>query len=172
MKQPIILIVLAFSLAFGFDAAGSAYAADKTALERKLEADSLLCAGKHRQAEMAYAKALRLDNTMVNAWFNLAIARYAQRDLPGAKSALESLLSIAPQDSEALYDLACLQLYEGDIETAARHLDKARDCACSSPSLLARIHQAQTFLNNLSNHVPAGKEAQWLGMIQDGLEPV
>ncbi len=170
MKQPIILTVLAFFLALA--AAGSACGAEQMALERKMEADALLCAGNAQKAAECYESALAQDGRLANAWFNLAIARYQQRDMQGAKEALEALLDLAPQDAEARYNLACMLMYEGDLQTASRQFQKARDCACSSPALLGCIDKAVEFLKNLNHHVPNGKEGIWLGMIQDGLEPV
>lgn len=84
----------------------------------KSEGDKFLKVGQTEAAIGKYQEALAIHPEAADAWFNLAIACYAQRDLENALRALERLTSLKPADAEAFYNLGCLYLYEGRTEDA------------------------------------------------------
>ena len=141
------------------------------ALRCKLDGDTYLHRGETGQAIRSYQKAIASDNKLTSAWFNMAIACYAIRDLDRAAFALRKLARIHPKDAEAHYNLGCLNLYRGNIREARREFETARNASPSEPFLIEQITNALTFVDLYENSSILQQHHIRL-LLQDGLEPL
>lgn len=88
--------------------------------------------GKLESAELAFRKALALDNDIVGARLGLArvLSQSARRD--EAKSELAIILSSYPAGNVSAHnELGLITLREGDAETAARHFEAVLEADAS-----------------------------------------
>ena len=141
------------------------------ALLSKHQGDKLLNKGDAEGAITAYQKAVASDSHLAPAWFNLAIARYAKRDLPGTVDALNQVILLNDNDSEAHYNLGCVWLYQGNTEQARRHFTKAAHCPCVEEFLAEQISKATAYLDFYESCQPP-QRSKILRLLQDGLEPL
>ncbi|GEM_PF-2805768 len=141
------------------------------ALFNKLSGDRLLKEGKFPDSIKEYEKSLTLNPQSTTTCFNLAIAFYAIRNIKGAATALERLLSINPYDVEAQYNLACLKLYQQDIASAKTHFKRALLCCDKDPLFKPLIHRALDFLDDLKKLEPSPQELIFF-FLQKGLPPL
>ena len=137
----------------------------------KQEGDRLLHQGETQEAIRAYQKALAQNRKLAPAWFNMAIAFYTQRDVDRAAFALRRLVSLQPRDSEAHYNLGCLNLYRGNIHEARKEFEKARRSLPGESFLAEQIDRAFLFLELFENS-SALQQRKILQMLQDGLQPL
>ncbi len=144
------------------------------ALTPKKEGDRLLKMGNVEDAIIAYRKALAIDPSLANAWFNLAIACYNKRDLDGAASALETLIQYSPSDTEALYNLGCLHLYRGDLAQGRKYFIKAmvRERCKATPSALSPLITKAMEFFRFFHSCSVEQQHHLLRLMQDGLEPI
>ncbi len=136
----------------------------------KKEGDLFLRRGEIYQAIHSYKNAVSKDSQLSPAWFNLAIACYKVRDLQGAECALEELVRIVPQDSEAHYNLGCLKLYQGNTSEARKELEIARETSRSEAFLSEQIQKALRFLEIYESSSPSLQQILQQ-LLRDGLEP-
>lgn len=138
------------------------------ALEHKMAADGLLRKGLSSQAIVEYQKALELDPSSTATCFNLAIAYYAERNIKGARLALEKLVALDPKDVEAQYNLACLSLCEKDVEKALLHLECAKNYCPMDSGFTPFIQNAFLFIEELKSMDGRTRETVFL-LLQQGL---
>ena len=83
------------------------------------------------QAVAAFENALQRNPRLLDAYTNLAEARDAQGDLPGAMAALERLLPLLPREGQVrTHDLlAGLSVRQQKNALAVQHLDRAIELA-------------------------------------------
>ena len=120
----------------------------------KQTGDRYLRAGEMNPAITEYKKALSLNPASSAAYFNLAIAYYKSRNFQTAASTVEKLIQLSPDDYEACYNLACLKLYQNDIEGARRCLEKAKSCCLSNPEFTPLIQKTTEFAEKLTTLDP------------------
>ena len=120
----------------------------------KQAGDCYLRAGETNQAIEEYRKGLLLNPASAPLYFNLAIAYYRSRNFQAAAAALEKLIQLSPDDYEACYDLACLKLYQNDMEGARQYLRKAKSCCFSDPEFTPLIQNTIEFAEKLTTLDP------------------
>lgn len=140
-------------------------------IDPKLKADNYLKQGNPSRAIEEYQKALALKPSSTAAYFNLAIAYYAVRDIGGAVSALEKLVALDPEDVEAHYNLGCLKLYLHDQEGAKTHFEKAKNCCRHNPAFVPLIDKGLKFIDQLGQTDPSTQDILFF-LLQYGLPPV
>lgn len=117
-------------------------------LAAKAQADTLLKRGQIDEAIPLYEEVIGRDKRFANAHYNLATAYYLQGNVIRAADALETFLTLRPRDGEALYNLGCLKLRQGNFFAAERYFQDAK--ACSSLDFLnQKIKEALDFLKGL-----------------------
>ena len=107
----------------------------------------------------------------MTAYFNLAIAYYAQRNIRAAAENLERVLGFDPADGEARYNLACLRLYQGDVEEAKLQFEKAVFC-CFSHSIFGRKSREALELIHQFSLLDVSTQELLLFVTQYGLPPL
>jgi tetratricopeptide (TPR) repeat protein len=101
--------------------------------------DSLLRQGRYEEASRGYLDRLRQASDDVEAWLGLVRARLALGHVEKAKDTLASLLTLAPEHSEARSHRAMIALQEGD----ERALETLRALAeAPSAGLVERLNHA------------------------------
>lgn len=170
-KIAYLALILCATDAFAADTAGLISQAPEQAMAFKREGDKLFRSGDTEGAIASYQKAVVSDTKLSAAWFNLAIARYAKRDLEGTREALEQVLRTNEEDAETHYNLGCMLLYAGDIDKARAHFDKAGHCAQVEPLVAEQLTRAMTYLDFLENCSPSQRR-EILRLLQDGPEPI
>lgn len=124
--------------------------------ELKSEGDKFLKIGRTEAAIGKYKEALALHPESADAWFNLAIACYTQRDAKNAAQALEKLTSLKPEDAEAYYNLGCLYLYDERTEEAKHCFLKAKSAATGSSPFLQLSTRGLEFAESLDDSPSQG----------------
>ena len=97
----------------------------------------------HRVADALplYRRAMELDPSDPQPYYDLASAQAGLGDWDAAAAVLEELLDQDPQDAVALYDLGAVRANQGRPAEAARLLEEARE-ATSDGALRALISEA------------------------------
>jgi len=97
----------------------------------------------HRTAEAVtyYRKAIELDRSEAQAYYDLASAHAELGEWDQAADVLQDRLDQDPLDAVARYDLAAVRANEGRAEEAVRLFEEAR-AATTDGALLARISDA------------------------------
>ena len=103
-------------------------AAAMTAWAAGLEAHR---SGDLEKAITEYRKALELDNTLVNAWYNLGLVHKTRRELRPAEEALFAAVRHKPDMAKARYMLAVVYR---DLEETSRAVEQAREVIALDPS--------------------------------------
>jgi Flp pilus assembly protein TadD len=80
--------------------------------------------GDNEGAEKDLRRALELDRNDFDANIHLGGILYTRRDLDGARPFIARALSIRPDSLFALYEMALLKSAAGDLENAAKDLEK------------------------------------------------
>lgn len=140
-------------------------------LSHKQKADELFLNDHVFQAITEYQKALEVNPASTAAYFNLAIAYYSKRDIPAASWALEKLITLDPRDEEALYNLACLCLYQRQTEKARSYFEQARNYCRKGSVFAPRIEESLAFLQLIEKTDPSVKELLFQ-LLRKGLAPV
>lgn len=140
-------------------------------LLHKQKADGLFLNNRVFQAIGEYHKALEINPASTAAYFNLAIAYYSRRDIRAAAWALRRLTTLDPRDEEALYNLACLCLYQRQTEKAKLYFEKARNCCEEKSSFVPRIEESLAFIQVLEKTDPSAKELLFQ-LLRKGLAPI
>ncbi|MBI3252403.1 MAG: tetratricopeptide repeat protein [Candidatus Omnitrophica bacterium] len=129
MKKSLFLILIGITL----NADAGFCSPIEKAIEHKNAADDFLRQDKISLAVEEYQKAASLNPASTDTYFNLAIACHSAKNFKAAAAALRKVVSLDPKDAEAWYNLACLLLYEGDLEEAKNDFEKTRGvCAAHS----------------------------------------
>lgn len=132
---------------------GAQAASPPQILNFKIEADQFLKQGQIEQAISRYKAVLKKDGRFANAHYNLATAYYLKGDMKRAAESLEAFLRLAPEDSEALYNLGCLKIRLGHFDEAMKCFLKAENCPCSR-SISRKIKEALRFTKGLRTENP------------------
>ncbi len=135
------------------------------AFDLKALADSQLRKGETLSAIENYKKAITANPSFKEAYFNLAIAYYQNRNIPETTACLEKLVQLDPNDYEAYYNLACFKLYGRDIETARSHFLKAKSCCSADPEFKPLIENALEFTSKINELDPPVRDAILLSII-------
>ena len=136
-------------------------ATQEKGLHFKISGDHSLLAGNTSVAIAEYQKALKFIPQSSTTYFNLAIAFYAEKNIDGTASALEEVLKLNPKDIEAHYNLACLRIYQRNLQAAKLHFEQAKLCCLKKNStFLPSIQQGLEFLAEIQkydakSHVPS-----------------
>ena len=99
--------------------------------------------GRLGDAMEAYRKAVQLDPSFFEAYYNLGLAAYKMRALPESLSAYETALSINPTSVNARYNFALALQRGGYYEDAVAELEKLIQANPDEPRahlLLARLY--------------------------------
>jgi len=136
----------------------------------KVQGDLYLKEGEAALAQAEYKKALSLDYETVTTYFNLAIASYAVFDLESAIWSLKKVIEIDPGDTEALYNLASLNLYQKDVESSKHYLELAKNTVNQNPSFLPLINRALEFVDEFEG-ADATTQENILHFLSNGLPP-
>ena len=99
------------------------------ALVHKQIGDDFLRHGQTHSAIREYQKAVESNPNLSAVYFNMAIAYYSETNLKSAGATLEKVIELKPNDTEALYNLACIKLYLRSLEQAKFCFQKA--CCCT-----------------------------------------
>lgn len=163
-----IAILFTFHLPVGW----SDTISSQEVIQHKVLADQHLQEGKNALAIEGYQKTIKLEPAYSAAYFNLAIAAYAEKDIQTAIDALEAFLNINPQDTEAHYNLACLRLYQHKLDEAQLHFDRAKLYSQGDSLFLPRIQQGLDCLKDLTKSDSSTQAlALFLIQLQAGLSP-
>lgn len=157
--------LLAISLVFGTGA--SALAAPE-AIHLKIHADHLLKQGHLARAISLYERVLKEDRSFANAYYNLATAHYLQGELEKAVLYLEVFVRLRPEDAEALYNLGCLKIRQGNFDEARKCFLRAEKCPCTR-LLCRKIKEALQFTKDLQRQNPETQKL--LAYVLGGLNP-
>ena len=133
----------------GFSQTSTASVSVHQAFLHKQTADRYLRNGEISSAISEYQKAISLSPRATSTYFNLAIAYYSKKDLDRAASALKILVSLDPNDVEALYNLACLELCLQKVEEAKLRFEQAKLCGHAHPAFAYLIENGLEFTNSL-----------------------
>jgi len=87
--------------------------------------------GDLEKAIKDYRKALELDNTLVNAWYNLGLVHKTRKELRPAEEALFAAVGHKPDMAKARYMLAVVYR---DLEETSRAIEQARQVIALDPS--------------------------------------
>lgn len=137
----------------------------------KIKGDVYLRRGQFASAAAQYEKALASNPSLLHAYFNLAIAYYALKDVERAVQTLEKLVKLDPEDAEAQYNLACLSLYREDLRKARSHFEKARCCPQRDARFVTLIQQGLEFLDQLETSDPSTQGLAFY-LLRNGLAPL
>jgi Flp pilus assembly protein TadD len=131
-----------------------------------------LDAGRTHAAIESYQKALALFPDSPAVLFNLAIAFYLERDMQGAAAALEKMVSLEPEDAEALYNLGhvlLLQKKTGKAKEAFMRAEALPQCPAKFREL---IQQGLALIGNLESLDPISRDlAFFVIQNQAGMTP-
>lgn len=92
--------------------------------------------GKTDLAVQAYLKAIQLDANCVDAYYNLHAALINSLDLRDSIDSLQALMGLSPNDQDALFMLAMLYDYQGNIDSAKNYFDRLLN---ASPIIQSRL---------------------------------
>ncbi len=132
--------------------------------EYKEAGDKCLRSGKSAIAIDEYKKALELNPGSTAVTFNLAIAYYKERNLKETISALERIVQLDPNDTEAYYNLGCLKLYQRNFEAARDCFKRAQACCGTNPNFACTIEQTLEFVGKLKTLDPQTQSAVLLSL--------
>ena len=127
--------------------------------EYKETGDNYLRSGKAALAIGEYKQALELNSGSTAVTFNLAIANYKERNLKETISALEKIVQLDPNDTEAYYNLGCFKLYGRNFEAARDCLKKAQACCSANQDFACAIEQTLAFVGKLKTLDPQTQNA-------------
>lgn len=165
------LVVAVAFLSLGLSSAAIAQEGTLTAAELKTSADDLLRNGQVPTAIETYKDALSLDPSFKAVYFNLAVAYFINQDFNAAMACLEKLLALAPNDSEAAYDLACLYLYKKNIPKSRFFFEKASLCCPEKADFKPLIQNTLGLLDRLQTLDPQVQDYVLTRIISNALYP-
>ncbi|MCX7010634.1 MAG: tetratricopeptide repeat protein [Kiritimatiellaeota bacterium] len=99
------------------------------------------------QAEACLVEAIKMDSNYALAYFNLAMIRQRQNDVPRAADYLGIYTRMRPGDSSAKENYALMLLNMGQWEKAALVLDELGDATPQSAVIQFRLAQAYSHVN-------------------------
>lgn len=100
------------------------------------------------QAEACLVEAIKMDSNYALAYFNLAMIRQRQNDLPRAADYLGIYTRMRPGDSTAKENFALMLLNLGQWEKAALVLEELGDATPQSAVIQFRLAQALSHVSN------------------------
>jgi tetratricopeptide (TPR) repeat protein len=117
------------------------YLTDVVKREQKAAFIASLGFAYHEQGQIdlavqAYRKAIQLDANCIDAHYNLHAALINLLDLSNAIDSLQTLIALSPNDQDALFMLAMLCDYQGNIDSAKTYFDRLLN---ASPVIQSRL---------------------------------
>jgi tetratricopeptide (TPR) repeat protein len=92
--------------------------------------------GQIELAVQAYRQAIQLDANCIDAHYNLHAALINSLELNDAIDSLQTLIALSPNDQDALFMLAMLYDYQGNIDSAQTYFDRLSN---ASPVIQSRL---------------------------------
>ncbi|MEW6368250.1 MAG: tetratricopeptide repeat protein [Acidobacteriota bacterium] len=100
---------------------------------------------KPADSEAAFAKMVQADPSSFAGWFNLGVARMAQKNYAGAGEAFEQATKINPGDAEAFFNLGASRFNDFKIPEAVAAFERATQI--KPDHALAHYHLANGYVN-------------------------
>ena len=122
----------------------------------KTAGDRFLLENQLDSAIQEYRQAIQIHASAA-CYFNLAIAYFQGGRPQEAATCLERAVEMTPDDAEALYDLACLRLREGQFDAAESFFQKAAHLP--EPIFKTRSAQALEWIRELKTASPEDRIA-------------
>ena len=148
-EDPGMLVVLR-TRAVAYETAGQYESAirDLRALEKKgalsaedsvVLGDSLRLAGRTREAAAVLEETARKNPRFAQPWLSLAAIHLAEKRLDQATRAYQTVLEMAPDQTEALRGLGDLALIRGDQDDAERRYSRILEIDPADPGALSKL---------------------------------
>lgn len=120
---------------------------------------ALEMAGDAEEAEVAFERATRLDDTHHGAFINLARARRQRGDLDGALEAFETAAGLQPGDVDAWLGVGLAALDVGDTRRAEEALERADELAPHDPAPQLALGELARVVGSSADAVDAYRAA-------------
>lgn len=133
LTKPITLVLLLL-VTLGLGACSSPEEKAQAHLERGLE---LLAEENYVSASLEFRNAVKFNEKLVPAWFGLSKVLEHQQNWNGVSSTLTKVLELDPENFEANFKLAKLQLGGGNLDEALKRINKASAIGPEKSDVLA-----------------------------------
>ena len=157
---------LTFSTVLALAITGYPVIASCQSIDHKLTGDHYLKKGLFASAIAEYKEAITTNPSSTAIYFDLAIAYYSARNIDDATFALTKVIELNPNDVEAIYNLACLKLYQRNIKAATLHFEEAKRCCAITSEFAPLIQNGLDFIDQLKSFDPQTQDKLFYLLLQ------